>query len=348
MRECFENITRLIIAHRLDTIMDSDRILVLDAGTVKEYGTPSELLANKNGAFTQLAQHANIDVDKQINITEFNSLSLRPRALVEGDRNPSESKEELTMTDLPPHLVASYDRINAALEVAVQQPPPATGTLRVCLATEEEWNAFADCDGQVVRPNFLKWFDDSGEIHIIELDSTPHAKYIWRLSKRFHEDDVERWLIGYLSATNSQGRRACPDLSYGPSRRAPHSVLPPGVPIFADFRTIKIEIGVSQTWGMAPGQLDHKVLSTWAVMPGVEYVLCVKFDPDFANAEYKLYDVRADPLVPLAPFPIVAPRTETYLDGCRILGIPQGMPLPEGFPRALPVDLYSPLQWAMS
>ncbi|KAH9117348.1 hypothetical protein AeMF1_008866, partial [Aphanomyces euteiches] len=64
MRECFENVTRLIIAHRLDTILDSDRILVLDAGTVKEYGTPSELLANKDGAFAQLAQHANIDVDK--------------------------------------------------------------------------------------------------------------------------------------------------------------------------------------------------------------------------------------------------------------------------------------------
>ncbi|KAG9398300.1 hypothetical protein AC1031_014888 [Aphanomyces cochlioides] len=64
MRECFENVTRLIIAHGLDTIMDSDHILVLDAGTVKEYGTPSQLLANKDGAFAQLAQHANIDVDK--------------------------------------------------------------------------------------------------------------------------------------------------------------------------------------------------------------------------------------------------------------------------------------------
>ncbi|KAH9148047.1 hypothetical protein AeRB84_008456 [Aphanomyces euteiches] len=64
MRECFENVTRLIIAHRLDTILDSDRILVLDAGAVKEYGTPSELFANKDSAFAQLAQHANIDVDK--------------------------------------------------------------------------------------------------------------------------------------------------------------------------------------------------------------------------------------------------------------------------------------------
>ncbi|CAK4525301.1 unnamed protein product [Aphanomyces euteiches] len=255
--------------------------------------------------------------------------------------------EELTMTDLPPHLVASIDRINAALEVAFDQPPPATGTLRVCVATEEEWNAFADCDGQVVHPNYLEWFADSGEIHIIEFESTPHGCYAAELSLQFHEEDIKVWLRCYGAATNSQGRRACADLSYGPSRRTPHSVLPPGVPIFADFRTIKIEIGVSQSWGMAPGQLDHKALATWAVMPGVEYVHCVKFDADFANAEYKLYGVRADPLEQLAPLPIVAPRTVVQFDGRRILGIPQGMALPVGFPRALPVDLYTPLQWAM-
>jgi len=30
--------------------------------------------------------------------------------------------------------------------------------LRVCQATEEEWNAFADRDGQIVHPNILEWF----------------------------------------------------------------------------------------------------------------------------------------------------------------------------------------------
>ncbi|ETO82744.1 hypothetical protein F444_03146 [Phytophthora nicotianae P1976] len=63
-------------------------------------------------------------------------------------------------------------------------------------------------------------------------------------------------------------------------------------------------------------------------MPGVEYVLCVKFEPDFTNAEYKLYDARVNPLVQLAPLPIVAPSTVIQLDGRRILGIPPGMALP--------------------
>ncbi|CAK4628326.1 hypothetical protein LEN26_002158 [Aphanomyces euteiches] len=248
------------------------------------------------------------------------------------------------MTDFPPHLVASCDRINAALEVAFEMPPPATGTLRVCLATEDEWNAFADCDGQVVHTKFLEWFADSGEIHIIEFVSTPHEIYSNELTHQFHTQNIKRWLNCYGGAVNSQSPRTSPDQSYGPNPRTPGAALPPEIPIFTDFGTIIIEIGVSQRWGMAPGQLDHKAIEIWAARPGVEYVLCVKFDPDFENAEYKLYDVRTDPNVPLNPLPIAAPRTIVQFDGRRVLGIPQGMPLPVGFPRTVSVDLYSALR----
>ncbi|KAF4131362.1 hypothetical protein GN958_ATG19472 [Phytophthora infestans] len=126
------------------------------------------------------------------------------------------------------------------------------------------------------------------------------------------------------------------------------SVLPPGIPIIDDFRAIKVEIGVSQSWGITHGELDHKAISVWAAMPGVEYVLCVKLDVDFANAEYKLYDARVRrPLVQLAPLPIVTSRTVIQLDGRRVLGIPPGMALPVAFPATLSVDLYPPLLWAM-
>ncbi|KAF4135897.1 hypothetical protein GN958_ATG14883 [Phytophthora infestans] len=246
-------------------------------------------------------------------------------------------------------LLSSIDRINAALEAAVAQSSPPTGTLRVCHATEDEWNAFADSEGQLVRPNFLEWFADTREIHLIEFASTPHERYTRQFERRtsFAKPNISRWLNADGAAVNSQGRRCCPDLSYGPRRTTLGSVLPPGVPIFDDFRTIKVEVGVSQQWGMAQGQLDHKAISTWAVMSGVEYVLCVKLDPDFANAEYKLYDARVNPLVQLAPLPIIAPRTVIQLDGRRILGIPPGMALPVGFPATLSVDLYSLLVWAM-
>lgn len=52
--ECFSGVTTLTIAHRLNTIMGSDKILVLDGGEVAEFGPPEELLANPNGAFSAL------------------------------------------------------------------------------------------------------------------------------------------------------------------------------------------------------------------------------------------------------------------------------------------------------
>ncbi|KAJ2247898.1 hypothetical protein GGI13_004866, partial [Coemansia sp. RSA 455] len=51
----FRDCTVLTIAHRLETIMDSDRIIVMDKGTIAEIGTPQELLS-KDGMFAQLVK----------------------------------------------------------------------------------------------------------------------------------------------------------------------------------------------------------------------------------------------------------------------------------------------------
>ncbi|KAG7963324.1 hypothetical protein I3843_09G112700 [Carya illinoinensis] len=56
IREEFKSCTMLIIAHRLNTIIDSDRILLLDAGQVLEYDTPEELLLNDGSAFSRMVQ----------------------------------------------------------------------------------------------------------------------------------------------------------------------------------------------------------------------------------------------------------------------------------------------------
>ncbi|EQC32351.1 hypothetical protein SDRG_10098 [Saprolegnia diclina VS20] len=61
IKECFgQDVTLLVIAHRLDTILDSDQILVMADGRVAEYGPPSELLANEASAFAQLAKQARL------------------------------------------------------------------------------------------------------------------------------------------------------------------------------------------------------------------------------------------------------------------------------------------------
>ncbi|RVW98547.1 ABC transporter C family member 2 [Vitis vinifera] len=56
IREEFKSCTMLIIAHRLNTIIDCDRVLLLDAGRVLEYDTPEELLSNDRSAFSKMVQ----------------------------------------------------------------------------------------------------------------------------------------------------------------------------------------------------------------------------------------------------------------------------------------------------
>ncbi|KAJ0181179.1 hypothetical protein K1T71_003264 [Dendrolimus kikuchii] len=52
IRREFANCTVLTIAHRLNTIMDSDRVLVMDKGTAAEFDTPYTLLSNPNSIFS--------------------------------------------------------------------------------------------------------------------------------------------------------------------------------------------------------------------------------------------------------------------------------------------------------
>jgi len=56
IRDKFSTCTVLTIAHRLHTVMDSDRMIVLDAGRLIEFDEPIKLLNDPNSSLSQLVQ----------------------------------------------------------------------------------------------------------------------------------------------------------------------------------------------------------------------------------------------------------------------------------------------------
>lgn len=63
IRTAFKNRTILTIAHRINTILDSDRILVLDSGKIAEFDSPEALLKNRESLFYSLCQEAGVTKD---------------------------------------------------------------------------------------------------------------------------------------------------------------------------------------------------------------------------------------------------------------------------------------------
>lgn len=55
----FANRTIITVAHRINTILDCDRVVVLDKGEVVEFASPDELVARK-GVFYGLVKGAGL------------------------------------------------------------------------------------------------------------------------------------------------------------------------------------------------------------------------------------------------------------------------------------------------
>ncbi|XP_066910570.1 ATP-binding cassette sub-family C member 4-like [Clytia hemisphaerica] len=71
IRRKFKECTVITIAHRLNTVMDSDRIMVLDNGKMVELDEPAILLENSNGYFRKLVDQAGRnEAQRLVNVAE--------------------------------------------------------------------------------------------------------------------------------------------------------------------------------------------------------------------------------------------------------------------------------------
>lgn len=60
IRKEFQDCTILTIAHRLNTVIDYDKIMVLDSGKLAEFASPKELLEKHDSIFYSMAKVAKL------------------------------------------------------------------------------------------------------------------------------------------------------------------------------------------------------------------------------------------------------------------------------------------------
>lgn len=66
IRKKFENCTVLTIAHRLNTVMDSDKVLIMDQGQMLEFDHPYILLQNEQSQFNSMVQETGKAMAEQL------------------------------------------------------------------------------------------------------------------------------------------------------------------------------------------------------------------------------------------------------------------------------------------
>ena len=59
LKDVFANSTVIKVAHRIEAIMDFDKVIVIDQGEVKEVGKPEELKKKFDSIFYQLFRSDN-------------------------------------------------------------------------------------------------------------------------------------------------------------------------------------------------------------------------------------------------------------------------------------------------
>mmetsp|Transcript_19293 Transcript_19293/g.44843 ORF Transcript_19293/g.44843 Transcript_19293/m.44843 type:complete len:1072 (+) Transcript_19293:201-3416(+) len=90
LERCMQGRTTLIIAHRLSTVRNADRILVLNRGELEEQGTYQDLSTREGGAFRLLMHQQAGTVDQAI-VLETADITVDPASIVDTLASPGRS-----------------------------------------------------------------------------------------------------------------------------------------------------------------------------------------------------------------------------------------------------------------
>ncbi|XP_018014259.1 ATP-binding cassette sub-family C member 4 isoform X1 [Hyalella azteca] len=102
IRDKFRSCTVLTVAHRLHTIMDSTRVMVLSAGQLKEFDAPHLLLKDKKSVFSELVSQAGTST-----ASHLRNLALTAFSMASADDGKRSSSSSTSPTGRSPVSVAS-------------------------------------------------------------------------------------------------------------------------------------------------------------------------------------------------------------------------------------------------
>lgn len=87
IREKFSSRTIIAVAHKLDTILDFDKVAILDGGNLVEFDDPYALLNTPNSAFAKLysstmaEQVEDVAVEEDLTMSTRSGTTRSPRSL---------------------------------------------------------------------------------------------------------------------------------------------------------------------------------------------------------------------------------------------------------------------------
>mmetsp|Transcript_7887 Transcript_7887/g.22525 ORF Transcript_7887/g.22525 Transcript_7887/m.22525 type:complete len:1670 (-) Transcript_7887:66-5075(-) len=132
IREEFHDCTLIAIAHRLHTIIESDMVVVMDAGRAVEIGKPSELLSNPAGVFSSMVKETGEATERFLRAVAFGETDIMVEELNEMAKA---AQEEMDTVQDPK---AAVEELAGMAQVATNKIAKVLSTLKECDEAETQ------------------------------------------------------------------------------------------------------------------------------------------------------------------------------------------------------------------